>query len=738
MTIEDPVDFWGWLLGGEGQFGALWTALITIPLLALGVLFVAYVSFAAQYGPGSAFGRVRDLVAVAFSDLLALSPRRVFAMSWLAFQQAIRMRALVAFGVFALFILFASWYLDVKTDDPAKLYIGTVFTSAQFLILPLVLLLSAFSLPYDIKNHTIYTVVTKPVRASEIVLGRMLGFTVLGTLILVAMCLISYIFVLRGLAHQHTIEADNEGYAILQEDRSIVDEDGNFGRTGQTTQDDYHRHTVYINPDGSGFTDVKKGHRHRIYNNNGFAQPIANLLAQARLLRKAEKAKNRAALPALEASAYGNTQAQAASLAERARAAAADSSEHREVYEELANALAAANGFAADEDTTQLIASLNDAQNAANDAAISRFVVGPPIGQLQAREAKYGSLSFLNREGLPSDKGVNVGNEWTYRSYIEGGTLAAAIWTFDDIHANDFPATKSEFERGIPLELTLRVFRTHKGDIEKGILGRLEVIESLTPEQIADGDKPLVSEPIIFYAEEFTADRKYVPRTLNARRGGGPLKRDLNLFEDFAHDGRLIVRIRCEDRAQYFGAAQPDVYVWTGNNYFFTNFAKGYVAIWCQMVLVIAFGVLVSTFVSAPVATLAGAMCVVTGRSTRFIASVWRGNMQGDNARDVQPGGGPLESLIRIVQQKNQVTELDDSVASDVIVGVDNVMLTVMRLFSTLMPNFRDFDKAPAFVAGGYDIPTGLMGQQLLTVLTYFVVVAVLGYLILRSREVAA
>ena len=43
------------------------------------------------------------------------------------------------------------------------------------------LFLSAFSLPADIKNHTIYTIVTKPVRPSEIVLGRILGFAAIGT-----------------------------------------------------------------------------------------------------------------------------------------------------------------------------------------------------------------------------------------------------------------------------------------------------------------------------------------------------------------------------------------------------------------------------------------------------------------------------------------------------------------------------------------------------------------------------
>ena len=37
-----------------------------------------------------------------------------------------------------------------------------------------------FSLPADIKTKTIYTVVTKPVRPGEIVLGRIVGFSLVG------------------------------------------------------------------------------------------------------------------------------------------------------------------------------------------------------------------------------------------------------------------------------------------------------------------------------------------------------------------------------------------------------------------------------------------------------------------------------------------------------------------------------------------------------------------------------
>jgi hypothetical protein len=249
------------------------SGLIILPLVAVGMLFLAYLLTAAQFGPAAAFSRLGRTLQEAFGELLETAPRRVWAMTRLAFLEAMRRRVLVAFAIFVLVMLFASWYLDVKTDEPAQLYMGVVLGWTNLLVLVLALFLSTFSLPTDIRNHTIYTVVTKPVRLSEIVLGRMLGFTLIGTLILAVMCVMSFFFVWRGLSHRHEVVASS-----LAEDRKIVDEDGRYGKTGRTTMDDYHRHTVHINHDGTGFTDVQKGHQHLVTRSpHRLEQPVLEL-----------------------------------------------------------------------------------------------------------------------------------------------------------------------------------------------------------------------------------------------------------------------------------------------------------------------------------------------------------------------------------------------------------------------------------------------------------------------------
>ena len=81
----------------------------------------------------------------------------------------------------AVVLLFAGWFIDVRSDQPGRLYLGFVLTATNYMVLLLALFLSAFSLPADIKNKTIYTVATKPVRPTEMVLGRVLGFVLVGS-----------------------------------------------------------------------------------------------------------------------------------------------------------------------------------------------------------------------------------------------------------------------------------------------------------------------------------------------------------------------------------------------------------------------------------------------------------------------------------------------------------------------------------------------------------------------------
>ncbi len=130
----------------------------------LGNLF-CYLFAASRRGPVEGFYAVAQVLASAIGrDLPGMSISRIWALTRLTIHEALRRRVLIAFAVFALIFLFAGWFLDVKSRDPAHLYLSFVMTTTNYLVIVLALFLGTFSIPADIKNKTIFTVVTKPVR----------------------------------------------------------------------------------------------------------------------------------------------------------------------------------------------------------------------------------------------------------------------------------------------------------------------------------------------------------------------------------------------------------------------------------------------------------------------------------------------------------------------------------------------------------------------------------------------
>jgi len=134
--------------------------------------------------------------------------RRIWGLANLSFKEAIRRRVLWAFSALLIVFMFASWYLPSKPEDQVRAYVGVVSFVTTWLLVITAGLLASFSIPNDMKYQTIHTIVTKPVERFEIVLGRILGFTMLMSLVLVVMTLLSLVYVARGV----TPEAAQESF----------------------------------------------------------------------------------------------------------------------------------------------------------------------------------------------------------------------------------------------------------------------------------------------------------------------------------------------------------------------------------------------------------------------------------------------------------------------------------------------------------------------------------------------
>ena len=587
--------YFEWLLQcSDGRFGALWVCLLTIGVVVFLGALIALIVASILYGPAKGGERVYRMFANAARELLDISPQRVGALARLALYEAWRSgRVVIVIFLFFILLLFAGWFVQPERE-PAKMLLSLVLSATSFLSLVLAVVLAVFSLPTDFKNKTIYTVVTKPVRSGEMVLGRILGFSIMGTALLVVMGALSYVFVIRSLNHTHEIP--------------LVE-----GRPAEFTSIvDGHRHELIENEDGTWTTSTDYDHYHEITENNG------------------------------------------------------------------------------------------------------RLVMSGPHGLFGARVPKLGEISFLSRQGVEEARGISVGKEWTYRSFIEGGTQAAAIWTFEGID-------ESVLQEGVdgqylPIELIVRVFRTYKADIVTPIQGTI---------QLRRPGSKLTTTPEFFYAKDATIDARDFPRKLTNNE---PPNDTIDLIDDLVVDGKLEVIVQCLNPGQYFGFARGDCYLKLADGSPTWNFVKAYLGIWVQMVLVIAIAVMASTFLSGPIALLFTAGFIILGLYRDTFLQIAFGE---------QEGGGPVESFVRIVTGMNMVSEFRDvNAAVHTMRLIDNIFQGGMILVGNVIPDFSKFG-VTNYISDGFDIPLNLIAQQMTIGLAYVVGLSIVGYFLLRNREVA-
>jgi ABC-type transport system involved in multi-copper enzyme maturation permease subunit len=585
--------------------------------LALIALFLGFSIAAARRGLLRGGDYTYRTVAGGIGDLFSTSPRRVWALARLAIKEAWRRRVVIALAVFLLILLFANWFLNPDTQEPARLYLSFVLTASTYLVLGIALILSAFSLPGDFKSKTIYTVVTKPVHASEIILGRIIGFTLVATALLAVMAVCSYIFVVRSLNHTHEVVA--ESLVNVQDSSGKT-----IGKDGRTSKDAGHSHDIKLDADGTGYAEMANGHTHNI-----------------------------------DPSPDGNG-----------------------------------------------------------------YKVSPPIGFIRARVPQYGKLRFVDRTGAAKNSGISVGNEWTYRSFIDGNTPATAIWTFENVSpAIDGDPSHGEADKVLPLALTVRVFRTHKGVIGQAIQGQIQFRRPADPNK---PDEPeLISDPLPLEAKDQQVDEKDIPRKLTTPSGA-----EIDLFNDLVNEkGQIEVLVKCLERGQYYGFAQADCYLRHPDGSPIASLAKVFTSIWVQAVIVIAVGVTISTLVSGPVAVLFTAGFIILGFYRADFMNIAVGKSYG---------GGPAESIVRIANQSNVMVKLDEGFLTTFVTGFDRfVSRPLMWSVAQCLPDFSAFSTV-RYAADGYNVPWDRVFQDVTTCLGYVVALSVLGYFLLRTREVAA
>jgi len=591
-------------------------------------------------------------------EVFAMRSRRLYAIAKQSVTEATRRMwaPWVVIVLFAVILAFTHWFLPASQQRPAELgriYVGTLSLLCMLLLTVMVTILAPLSLPQDIQMQTIYTVVSKPVRRLELILGRILGYMTIVTALTLIFGGISLVYLKR-----------------------------NIGGT------------------------------------------IDEITAQAAKIRETDPDRARVLL---------------------------------EQAEQMQT-------------------------------------------RMSARLPVKGSLTFVDSRGTPTIKGIDVGQELEFRSHIEGATEAAAIWTFGGAVPDPLDP-KLRLNRLVPVPSLLKagtieavedqvalfqyrvnaierqpqgggkdgsadstqlqsqiqelradsqkkqaefdslIAKAKAADVEK----KADVAEGLRDQAAALHSPPVpmemtftiyrttkgrVGEPV--YAEiEVENPLSNIPkfRTTFPIREYYTNKRNLPSSYLVGSLGNLRVTIRCKSPTQYLGMAESDFYLLANAGDFGTNFFKGLFGIWLQAIVLTTIGVFAGTFLSWPVALLFTIAFFVAGHAAFAVLR--------DFFLSTVIGGGPFESLIRLLTHDNQMSDLAATPGVVVAKTLDAVIMPVMSRMVYLIPNLSSLDVTNT-VAEGFAVTGPLVLSNTIIALAYVVPFSIFGYFILKNREVAA
>lgn len=352
--------------------------------------------------------------------------------------------------------------------------------------------------------------------------------------------------------------------------------------------------------------------------------------------------------------------------------------------------------------------------------------------ELIGRVPIYGEMNFSNRQGdrVRTDlgtsvgtedmAGINVGDIWEYRSYIEGGTKARTFYDFKNL---DVAALRRTGQ--LPIEYNFEAFRTHKGEIDKSLLCRLTVVnkaENLrVPLPIFEvrefsnraSDKTIILEEQVTYNEEGTNQI-----------------RTAHLFDDILKGGDITIEVQCLDPGQYLGMARSDLYIRLPDRTFAASFFRGVLSVWLQMVLIIILGVTASTFVKGPVATLLTFGVLVVGQTMR--------ELMEKLVSGTAEGGGPVEAFYRMYMHLNPQVDVDAGAFTPIMTVIDAGAIGFLYIVYYIFPDFQYYNTTP-YVANGFLVPwRAALLPAIAVTLGFLIPCVLLGYFAMKSREMEA
>ena len=387
-----------------------------------------------------------------------------------------------------------------------------------------------------------------------------------------------------------------------------------------------------------------------------------------------------------------------------------------------------------------------------------------------ARVPVRGKLEFRSKKA--DFEGTNVGREFEYRKYIAGDPTSPqrGVWQFVTVPG----ALGNSDKDAVSCEFTFDVFKLTKGEENKGVFCTFRAVTHACPQvppkdnsgewEWADKEKykaykadlealrkagrnPEGAEPgsdgwkaanelaerygyyEIRNREAFDYSVGYVllPAGLfrNAQQGTPPPVTDI---EGKQRPGpRVSVAVKCESRGQLLGMAEPDLYLLEGAQPFSFNFVKGMFGLWCRLCIVVGLAVVCSTYQSGVLSLLVTGLIFMTGYATDHLT---------DLALNRNIGGGPFESISRLVKAETPTAPSSETAGGKALQFMDKGWAWVVRRIQNMIPDVESFNWTP-FVSEGFNVNAEYLLVNLLTTVGYLLPWFILGYYLMKSREVA-
>ena len=595
-------------------------------------------------------------------ELVAMRPRRLYAIALQSITEATRRMwaPWVVLVLFAVILAFTHWFVQASSQRPAELgriYVGTLTLLCMLLLTVMVTVLAPLSLPQDIQMQTIYTVVSKPVRRMELILGRIAGYMVIVTLLTLVFGGVCLVYLKRNIGG--TITALTDQAASIQAtdpDKSrFLSEQADQMQTRMSARLPVKGSLTFIDSRG---TPTIKG---------------IDVGQELEFRSHIEGATEAAAIWT-----YGSVVPDPIDpRLQLNRRIPVESLLQPGTIEAVANQIAILEyGLNALEQGAKGNLSAADQARVATQSTQAKTQIQQLRTDLQKQQVSFDDLMAKAKAAETAKKADEAQDLRTQAAALHSPPIA--------------------------MEMTFTIYRTTKGRVGEPVYAEVEVENPRT------GLKYRTTFPI---REYYTNKRSFQSSFLVGSLGD------------------LRVTVRCKSPTQYLGMSESDFYILADEGNFGTNFFKGLFGIWLQAIVLTTIGVFAGTFLSWPVALLFTIAFFVAGHAAFAVLR--------DFFLSTVQGGGPFESLIRLLTHDNQMSDLAATPGVIVAKTLDSVVMPVMSRMVYLIPNLSSLDVSNT-VAEGFAVTWPLVLQSTMIALAYVIPFSIFGYFILKNREVAA